>query len=117
MDKDKIKTIFGFLELLGDNNSSNKEKATHSSMGGSKIKIVVYQRGWIAIGSYSEEGDVCILENAHIIRRWGTDNGLGQLALEGPQEETKLDKTGVIRALRQTTVNIIDCDESKWKSL
>jgi hypothetical protein len=83
----------------------------------SPIKIVILQRGWVAVGRYSEEeNDMCALTNAYVIRRWGTSEGLGQLALQGEQTETKLEKTGVLRFHKLTSVGIIDCDESKWNS-
>ncbi len=82
----------------------------------SPIKIVILQRGWVIIGRYYEgENDMCILTDAYVIRRWGTSNGLGELALEGKQSETKLEKTGVVKFHKLTTVGFIDCLESKWK--
>lgn len=82
----------------------------------SPIKIVILQRGWIAIGYYEEEeNDMCVLSGAYIIRSWGTNQGLGQLALEGKQSSTKLDKTGTIRFHKLTSVGIIDCVKSKWE--
>lgn len=46
----------------------------------SPIKIVVLQRGWVVIGRFERNGNDCKLHNAHIIRTWGTTNGLGELA-------------------------------------
>lgn len=43
------------------------------------IKIVILPRGWNMIGYYSQEGTRCKLENASVIRRWGTTKGLGEL--------------------------------------
>jgi len=81
----------------------------------SPIKIVILQRGWVVIGHYSEDGDECVLENASVIRRWGTSEGLGELALKGKQSETVLDKTGIVRFNKLTSVALIDCLESAWK--
>ena len=78
------------------------------------IKIVILQRGWVVIGRYSEDGEYGVLNDAYVIRRWGTSEGLGQLALDGKQSETKLEKTGVIRFHKLTTVAEINCDFSKW---
>lgn len=87
-----------------------KEEATNSP-----IKIVVLQRGWVVIGKYSEEeNDMCLLTSAKVIRSWGTTKGLGELALEGKQPNTKLEETGVVRFHILTSVAIIDCDETKW---
>jgi hypothetical protein len=86
-----------------------------SNTSNSPIKIVILQRGWVVIGKYAEEeNDMCILTDAYVIRAWGTSNGLGELALEGKQSNTKLDKTGVVRFHKLTTVGIIDCVEKKW---
>jgi hypothetical protein len=34
------------------------------------------------------------IDRCQCVRRWGTTRGLGQLALEGPTAETKLDPEG-----------------------
>lgn len=79
------------------------------------IKIVILQRGWVFIGKFSQEDQNCKLENAYNIRRWGTSEGLGELALKGKQAETKLDKVGTVSFHELTTVAVLDCDESVWQ--
>ena len=79
------------------------------------IKIAILQRGWIYIGKFSQEGSTCKLENAYNIRRWGTSEGLGELALKGKQEETKLDKVGTVTFHELTSVCLIDVNEEVWK--
>ena len=81
------------------------------------IKIVILQRGWVYIGRYHEEGDYGVLTNAHCIRRWGTTEGLGQLAKEGKQVDTKIESTGTVRFHRLSAVAMIDCNESVWNNL
>lgn len=80
----------------------------------SDIKIVVLQRGWVMIGRYSKDGDMVTLENAHVVRQWGTTKGLGELALEGKQSATKLDKAGHVEFHILTVVATINCNDSKW---
>lgn len=80
----------------------------------SGIKIIILQRGWVVIGRYLEDGDYGILNDAYVIRRWGTTEGLGQLALQGKQNETELEKTGIVRFHKLTSVAFIDCDFLKW---
>lgn len=80
----------------------------------SKIKIVVLQRGWIMIGRYSKTGDICTLEDASVIRQWGTTKGLGELALEGKKASTKLDPAGHVEFHILTIVATINCDDKKW---
>lgn len=80
-----------------------------------EVKIVVLQRGWVAVGTYYKDGDECRLENAYTLGRWGTSKGLPQLANEGPQDETQLHKSdGPIRFHRAAEVFSIDCNQSKW---
>ena len=45
------------------------------------IRIVILQRGWVAVGYFSQEGSQCKLERAAMIRNWGTSKGLGHLKL------------------------------------
>lgn len=56
------------------------------------MTIAVLQRGHVAVGIYNQCGDIGRLSKAAIIRRWGTAEGLGELATKGPLENTKLDK-------------------------
>lgn len=84
--------------------------------GGSVVKIVVLQRGWVYVGKFSQEGFSCKLEGASSIRLWGTSKGLGELASDGPQTGTKLDKAGTVRFHELTAVNVIDVEDSKWLS-
>lgn len=79
-----------------------------------KIQIVVLQRGWIAIGRFTQTKEQCHLTSAYIIRSWGTDKGLGQLANEGKQTNTKLDKCADLHFHELTVVFRMDVDESKW---
>jgi hypothetical protein len=60
------------------------------------LVIAVLQRGHVAIGVYEQRGLIARLSKAAIIRRWGTTDGLGELAAKGPLENTKLDKCGEI---------------------
>ena len=82
----------------------------------SPVKIVILQRGWVFVGNYSEQGDYGILENAKCIGAWGTTRGLGEIALAGPTESTKLDPHGKVRFHALTTIALIDCENKKWQS-
>lgn len=77
-------------------------------------RIVVLQRGWVAVGNYTESGDEGILTDAKIIRRWGTAKGLGQLAANGPTGNTVLDPAGTVRFHKLGVVMTFDTEASKW---
>ena len=53
--------------------------------------IVVLDRGFVYVGSVETDQDWCVITDAKNIRCWGTTEGLGELALKGPQAETQLD--------------------------
>lgn len=78
------------------------------------IRIVVLQRGWVAVGRYTLEGERAKLEKASIVRRWGTEKGLGQLAAEGPRPNTKLDAAPTMEFHTLTEVLNIRCNPERW---
>ena len=41
------------------------------------LKIVVINRGWVIVGRVSTEGNMVVIENAAVLRKWGTSAGLG----------------------------------------
>ena len=98
--------------LLLDGDSKSSDENTFD--GGSKIKIVILQRGWVVVGRFSQNGSQCLIEDGYVIRRWGTTEGLGQLASEGPLPETKLEPTPRISFHELTVVGMIDCEDKKW---
>lgn len=83
----------------------------------SDIKIVVLQRGWVVVGRFERNDTLCKLHNASVIRIWGTTQGLGEIAADGPMSNTKLDKCkGVVQFDFMTVVLTIDCDTKKWNN-
>lgn len=78
------------------------------------IRIVVLQRGWVALGHYNLDGERAKLSQASIVRRWGTSKGLGQLAAEGPLANTVLDPTPDIEFHALTELLNIKCNPEKW---
>jgi hypothetical protein len=77
--------------------------------------IVILQRGWVMVGRLNKNGYNCELSNASVIRLWGTSKGLGEIALNGPTSNTKLDPCGLVKFHLMTTVATIHCEESKWQ--
>ncbi len=82
------------------------------------IKIVVLQRGWVMVGKLERNGSECKLHKASVVRVWGTTNGLGEIAMNGPTQATKLDKCGgTVEFDYLTVVCAISCNEEKWKNV
>lgn len=84
----------------------------------SPIKIVILQRGWAMVGKFKREGSDCSLEDAQVIRTWGTTKGLGEIAKDGPTSSTKLDPcNGLVQFDYLTVVATISCEEKKWEKV
>lgn len=55
--------------------------------------IVVVEAGWVFAGDVvaGPQPNTITIEDAAVIRKWGTTEGLGQLCLKGTTSETVLD--------------------------
>jgi hypothetical protein len=59
-----------------------------------KRAIVIWRHGWVFVGDVQVDDNDVFITGASVIRVWGTDRGLGQLAASGPTSATKLDPCG-----------------------
>lgn len=82
----------------------------------SNIRIVVLQRGFVVIGRFSQNGTECRIDDGYYIRRWGTTSGLGQLAREGAQTNTVLDRATTIRVHELGIVHSLDVNPQVWSA-
>ena len=81
----------------------------------SNHRIVVLQRGWVAVGNLDRSAAPQLkLTDASIVRRWGTTKGLGEIALGGPTGETVLDAAGTLEFHELAVVTTFETDVSKW---
>jgi len=78
------------------------------------VRIVILQRGWVVVGHVYETESEVRVENAAVIRRWGTKKGLGELGAKGPLDNTILDDCGTVRAHPLAVVAQVDCVLEKW---
>jgi len=76
-----------------------------------KHQIVVIQSGWVVMGQVVrlEEHKITRIEDASVIRVWGTTAGLGEIAFKGPTKETILDYAGVVECYDHAVIMTIDC--------
>lgn len=108
----EVSELLEIVKLMSGKKTKVPEKET-----GGEIKIVILQRGWNAIGRYYRKGFECRLENAFVIRRWGTTMGLGELAEKGPLSNTILEPCpDGIEFHRSGEIFAIPCKEEKWAS-
>ena len=71
--------------------------------------IVVADRGWVWVGQVTRTESEVTITDASCIRYWGTKRGIGQLALEGPQRETKLDPAGTVIVPLRAVMALLPC--------
>lgn len=82
-----------------------------------ETRIVVLQRGWVYVGKFERNENLCKLHNAYCIRVWGTTKGLVEL-VNGVTSSTKLDKCeGVVEFDWLTVVHTISVNPEKWKTI
>lgn len=77
--------------------------------------IAVLDRGFVYVGDCEHDGEWLTITSARNIRYWGTERGLGQLALEGPTDKTKLDAVGTVRVPARAVISLIDTEAAKWR--
>ena len=90
---------------------NGETKLTEESFG---KNIVILQRGWVFVGDLFRKGNDMRLENASIIRNWGTTKGLGEIAKDGPTSNTKLDECPDVNFHQLTLIARIKCADKKW---
>jgi len=85
-------------------------------------QIFVVEAGWVLEGEPVENVSnigvqETIVHNGHVIRTWGTEWGLGEIAMEGPKSGTVLDPLGesIIPSARILfNMDITDACIDKW---
>jgi hypothetical protein len=80
----------------------------------SEIKILVLQRGWVVVGRVKKDGPQVIVTGGGVVRRWGTKQGLGELATKGPLTNTVIDPADVIETHELGIVCVFNCEVGKW---
>jgi hypothetical protein len=109
--KEAIETGKQIAAALGGKVSAT---AAHANSIAHGLNIVILDRGFVYVGDVEIADDWIIITNAKNVRRWGTSQGLGELAAKGPQPETKLDMGGTVKAPMRALIGLIACEQSKW---
>lgn len=78
-------------------------------------QIVVLDRGWVVVGDVAVDGSNLKISNAGVVRKWGTSQGLGELAEKGPLANTVIEKCPLIITHELTAVMRINCIPEAWK--
>lgn len=70
--------------------------------------LVVLDRGFVYVGEVRRDGDLLCITNARNVRKWGTENGLGELRT-GPRPSTVLDVCGEVLVPWRAVQHLIPC--------
>lgn len=77
--------------------------------------LVVADRGHVWIAQKVElDDDFVRLTNGRAVRRWGTSQGLNELAKTGPLPKTIIDAPANLKVSRKALIAIIPCEADKW---
>jgi hypothetical protein len=78
--------------------------------------IFVLDRGWVLTGFTRDYHPYGTITDAAVIRLWGTNAGLGQLAERGPTERTILDPLGVVWVPQHAIIFYLACSpDGLWE--
>ncbi len=72
-------------------------------------KIIICINGWIVIGETTTTEKTIVVDNAFVIRRWGTTKGIGEIALSGITKSTVLDPLPRAEIERAAVIMVLDC--------
>lgn len=97
---------------IAKTDASAQPSATSNSIGRC---IVVADRGhvWTAEAA-TFDGDWANLTGAQVVRRWGTSEGLNELAQKGPLASTKLDAKADLMVSQKAIIAVIPSEAAKW---
>jgi hypothetical protein len=81
-----------------------------------KLCIVVADRGNVWVGQVFDGArhGWLKLTSARVVRRWGTSEGLNELATKGPRPQTRLDAVATVLVPERAVIAIIPCEPSAW---
>ena len=112
----KIQTEIDEIVIKGVTYVPKDSLQQHQNYTGD-IRIVILQRGWVYIGRFTRNDNLCQLRNAFCIRTWGTTKGLPEL-VNGSTSSTKLEKCdGVVEFDWLTVVHTITVNPERWSGL
>ena len=76
--------------------------------------IAFADRGFVWVGDCHVDGDWLRIKGARAVRRWGTTEGLNELAQKGPLPKTRLDAAADILVSRKALIGLIPTEAAKW---
>lgn len=78
------------------------------------LNILCLHGRWNLVALVIDAGEEIHISHPSVIREWGTSDGLGQLADDGPQEGTKFDPEPDQVVDRIQIIRVIPCNREVW---
>jgi hypothetical protein len=88
---------------------TTKPKSTPTSPRLPDFCIAVLTNGFVYSGKPTIADGYLYLSDAKNVRVWGTTDGLGQLCLTGPTQDTRLDKCPDVIAPLHALIHLLPC--------
>lgn len=98
-------------------NGEDWVKADSVDVSPSEIQIVKMPYANDVVGRVVEHDGFIEIFDANVIRRWGTTNGLGEIAVNGPTQKTILDSCPRVKVEKTAIIYTVDCVEDKWNAV
>lgn len=80
------------------------------------LAIVIADRGWVFVGQVKSDYEFVTITGARCVRRWGTSEGLGELATKGPRPNTVLDAPADMKVAARALIAIVPCEAGAWNA-
>lgn len=80
------------------------------------LALVIADRGWVFVGQVTSDFEFVTIAGARCVRRWGTSEGLGELAIKGPRPNTVLDAPADVKIASRALIAIVPCEPSAWNA-
>lgn len=104
-------TLFASHPLIME---TQMEKAPTTPAETHGLCLVVADRGFVWVGEVTTSDDWVSISKARAVRRWGTTEGLNELANKGPLPNTRLDAPAELKVSRKALIALIPCEQSRW---
>ena len=116
-NKMETEMVVKLIVLLSDKKEITHEPQDHyKSLEKHGLCIVVIDNGFVFIGECETTDKWVIINDARPIIRWGTSQGLSELANRGPLTNTNIGATQI--TVNKTPfgklINIIPCNKENW---
>jgi hypothetical protein len=78
------------------------------------LQLAVCDNGFVYVGNVHHEDGYYVITNCANVRKAGTERGFGQIAFDGPTNETALDYCPHVLVPEGRMCHLMKCVDEKW---